>query len=356
MQFRRAEYFFTQTKYRDAESAYQAIIVDGRARPRTTSSRSTSSAGRSTSRTSTRRRCTSTWRCSTTRCRSATTSISAHEEEDERRVADTFRVISLSFSNLGGPRSSREYFAANGSRSYEDRVYSNLGEYYLDEAALPRRREVVHAFVDALSVPPRGAALQHARDRDLRSRAASRKLVLESKRDFARDYGLQAEYWRHFDVDESPEVLSYLKTNLKDLANHYHAQYQDETLAGEKPANYREALRWYREYLASFPQDSESPPINYQLADLLLENKDFGEAPREYERTAYDYPRHDALVRRGLRRDLRAPRAPEGRRRGAASRGSARDGRRARSSSPTRSPSTSTRRRSWARPPRTCTR
>ena len=25
-----------------------------------------------------------------------------HEEEDERRVADTFRVISLSFSNLGG--------------------------------------------------------------------------------------------------------------------------------------------------------------------------------------------------------------------------------------------------------------
>ena len=27
----------------------------------------------------------------------------AHAEEDERRVADTFRVISLSFSNLGGP-------------------------------------------------------------------------------------------------------------------------------------------------------------------------------------------------------------------------------------------------------------
>ena len=119
------------------------------------------------------------------------------------------------------------------------------------------------------------------------------KLVVESKKDFARDYGLRAEYWRHFDVNESPEVLSFLKTNLRDLANHYHSLYQDEALAGEKPANYREALAWYREFLVSFPQDSESPSINYQVADLLLENKDFAEAAAEYERTAYDYARHE---------------------------------------------------------------
>src|SRR5437762_11969001 len=57
-------------------------------------------------------------------------------------------------------------------------------------------------------------------------------------------------------------------------------------------ANYREAIRWYGDYLESFPTDADSPPINYQLADLLLENKDFGEAARQYERTAYEYPRH----------------------------------------------------------------
>ena len=33
--------------------------------------------------------------------------------------------------------------------------------------------------------------------------------------------------------------------------------------------------------------------INYQLADLLLENEDFGDAAREYERTAYDYAAHE---------------------------------------------------------------
>jgi cellulose synthase operon protein C len=128
---------------------------------------------------------------------------------------------------------------------------------------------------------------------EIYTKGGFQKLVLESKKDFAKTYGLRAEYWQHFAVEESPEVLSYLKSNLKDLANHYHAQYQRADLAEEKPANYREALQWYREYLESFRDDAQSPPINYQLADLLLEEKNFGEAAREYERTAYDYPAHD---------------------------------------------------------------
>src|SRR5690242_20765155 len=38
------------------------------------------------------------------------------------------------------------------------------------------------------------------------------------------------------------------------------------------------------------PSDAESPTINYRMADLLFENKDFGEAAKQYERTAYGYP------------------------------------------------------------------
>jgi outer membrane protein assembly factor BamD (BamD/ComL family) len=116
------------------------------------------------------------------------------------------------------------------------------------------------------------------------------KLVLESKRDFASKYGLQAEYWRHNKPEELPEVLAYLKTDLKELATHYHAEYQGSQEANEKLANYHEALRWYGDYLKSFPADAESPTINYRLADLVFENKDFGEAAKQYERTAYGYP------------------------------------------------------------------
>jgi outer membrane protein assembly factor BamD (BamD/ComL family) len=125
------------------------------------------------------------------------------------------------------------------------------------------------------------------------------KLVLEAKREFASKYGLRAEYWRHFEPEESPEVLAYLKANLKDLATHYHAMYQSTEDADEKLASYREALRWYGDYLESFPTDPDSPPINYHLADLLLEHEDFGEAARQYERTAYQYPPHDQSAAAG---------------------------------------------------------
>jgi tetratricopeptide (TPR) repeat protein len=55
------------------------------------------------------------------------------EENDEHRIADTFRVISLSFSNLGGPEVVDEYFAASGHRTYADKIYGNLGEFYFDK-------------------------------------------------------------------------------------------------------------------------------------------------------------------------------------------------------------------------------
>ncbi|HEX5765821.1 MAG TPA: outer membrane protein assembly factor BamD, partial [Woeseiaceae bacterium] len=119
------------------------------------------------------------------------------------------------------------------------------------------------------------------------------KLVVDSKKEFATNYALDAEYWNHFNAEDSAAVLEFLKTNLTDLANHYHALYQNEELVDERPASFAEASRWYREFLQSFPEDPASPPINYQLADLLLENEDFGEAALEYERTAYGYSPHD---------------------------------------------------------------
>ena len=58
-------------------------------------------------------------------------------------------------------------------------------------------------------------------------------------------------------------------------------------------------MRWYRAYLTSFPEGLETPAIHHQLADLLLENQNFAEAAREYERTAYDYPEHEQAAGAG---------------------------------------------------------
>jgi len=212
--------------------------------------------------------------------------------DDEHRVSDTFRVISLSFSNLGGPEVIDEYFDDHGYRTFADRIYSNLGEFYLDKLRYQDAAAVYNSFIER---NPYHRVAPHFSMRvvEIYEQGEFPKLVVDSKKEFATRYALQGDYWLHFDPAEAPEVMGFLKTNLTDLANHYHALYQGVELAEEKPANFREASHWYRQFLASFPQDEESPAINYQLADLLFENGDFGLAAVEYERTAYDYARHD---------------------------------------------------------------
>ena len=290
VQFRRGEFFFTRRKFREAEAAYSAIVALG------ASSSYYELALYKLGWTLYKQDFyeEALHRYMALLDHKVSTGYDfdqAHEEDDERRATDTFRVISLSFSNLGGAEVIREYFGAFGHRGYEDRVYANLGEYYLTKLRYDDAASTYKSFV-ALYPYHRVSPRFSMRVIEIFTQGEFPKLVLEAKREFARSYGLKSDYWQHFDPAQSPEVLSFLKANLKDLANHFHAQYQDPALADQQPAHYEEALRWYGEYLASFPADADSPPINYQLADLLLEAKNFAEAARQYEHTAYGYTAH----------------------------------------------------------------
>ena len=297
VQFRRGEYFFTRRKYRDAENAYSAIVNLG------SKSSYHELALYKLGWTFYKQELYEDALRSYMALFDYKVSIGydfdqKHEKEDERRVADTFRAISLSFSNLGGPDTVHEYFSKFGNRAYEDRVYSNLGEHYLGKLRYDDAAKTYKAFL-ALYPFHRAAPRFSMRVVETFTKGGFPKLVLESKREFASRYGLQAEYWRHNKPEELPEALAYLKTNLKDLATHYHAEYQSTQDANEKLTNYHEALRWYGDYLKSFPTDAESPAINYRLADLLSENKDFGEAAKQYEHTAYGYPTHSQSAAAG---------------------------------------------------------
>jgi tetratricopeptide (TPR) repeat protein len=290
VQFRRGEYYFTRRNFRDAEDAYSAIINLG------TDSSYHELALYKLGWTLYKQEFYEEALHRYIALLDYKVSIGydfdqTHAEDDERLVADTYRVISLSFTNSGSPEDVQEYFSTFGQRSYEDRVYSNLGEHYLAKLRYDDAAKTYRSFV-ALYPHHEAAPRFSMHVVDTFTQGGFPKLVLEAKRDFASNYGLQSDYWRHFKTEESPEVVAYLKSNLKDLATHYHAKYQSTEEQDEKNSHYAEALHWYGDYLQSFPTEGDSPPINYQLADLLLENEDFGEAARQYEHTAYNYPQH----------------------------------------------------------------
>ena len=297
IQFRRGEYYFTRKKYRDAEDAYKTIVATGE------SSFYYELA---------------LYKLGWSFYKQELYEDGLHhfvalldhkiktgydfehpkDEFEQKRVEDTYRVISLSFSYLGGSEAVTAYFDQYGKRSYEVNIYSNLGEYYLDKR---RYADAALSYKTFVRLNPYDKVAPHFDMRviDIYKQGGFPKLVVDANKDFATNYGLKSAYWKHYDVNAYPDVLGYLKANLKELANYYHALYQDKQHAKEKVQNFIEARRWYGEYLESFPKDGDSPAMNYQLADLLLENKSYGEAAAEYERTAYDYPAHEKAAAAG---------------------------------------------------------
>ncbi len=290
VQFRRAEYFFTQRRWLDAEEAYASIAEMGVAS--SFYQLALYKLGWTFYKQDLYEDALHRFIALLDYKVSVGHDFSQTEDEPERkRLEDTFRVISLSFSNLGGPDSVVDYFSRFGRRGYEDGVYSNLGEFYFDKLRYADATATYNAFISRNPFHKRSPHF-HMRVIEINIAGGFPSLVLQSKKDFATTYALTAPYWKHFEPSDHPEVLGYLKANLTDLANHYHALYQDPQHLEEKTENFNEALHWYREFLVSFPREIESPAINHQMADLLLENRFFAQAAVEYERTAYGYPLH----------------------------------------------------------------
>ena len=117
----------------------------------------------------------------------------ATEEEDEHRVADTFRVISLSFSNLGGPEVVDEFFATAGRRSYADKIYGNLGEFYFGKRRYDDASSVYKSFI-AANPFHKVSPYFSMRIVEIFGEAGFPKLVVEAKKEFATRYALDAEY------------------------------------------------------------------------------------------------------------------------------------------------------------------
>ena len=297
VQFRRGEYFFTRKKFLDAEDAFKSIVDIG--------------AGSSYYELA-------LYKLGWTFYKQELYEDSLHrfialldykiksgydfehpkDTFDEKRVEDTYRVISLAFSNLGGSDTVVEYFKKNGKRAYEVNIYSNLAEYYLDKLRYSDAATTYKSFVKS---NPYHKIAPHFDTRviEIYKKGGFPKLVIDANKEFVVSYGLKSEYWKYYDVKKFPEVIGYVKTSLKELANFYHSLYQEKRFEKNKVENFQEALKWYRDFLASFPKEPESPAINFQMAELLLENKSFAPAAVEYEHTAYDYPYHEKSAAAG---------------------------------------------------------
>ena len=128
IQFRRAEYFFTRKKLVDAEEAYTAIVNIGPSSDYY--ELALYKMGWTFYKQMLLDEAVETYVTLLDHKVSTGYDFDQTENEgDAQRISDTYRVISLCFSDLGGAEAIRAFFTANGQRNYENRVYQHLGEF-----------------------------------------------------------------------------------------------------------------------------------------------------------------------------------------------------------------------------------
>jgi cellulose synthase operon protein C len=214
-------------------------------------------------------------------------------------VEDTFRVMSITFSYLDGPKTIEEFVKrrtppGRPPRPYSYLLYARLGDLYMEKERYTDAADSYRAFVSQDRNNEK-APLLEMQAIEAYQKGGFPQLVLQGKKEFVENYSFGTAYWQGRQPKNEPKVVAVLKTNLKDVAQYYHAQAQRT----KNVADYQEAAKWYHSYLSSFPDDPDSAVTNFLLADTLFESKQYLDAAQEYESTAYHYGDHEKAAAAG---------------------------------------------------------
>ena len=205
---------------------------------------------------------------------------------DKELVDDTLRVIGISLANLKGAESIPAYITDAGRRTYDFRIYQQLGQLYLKQERPKDAADTYAGFAHLNPLDAQAPAMQ-AQVIAIDEASGFDQLALAAKKDYVAQYGLDGEF-RKANPEGWEHAQPLVKTALAELAQRYHASAQKT----KAQADYVEAAKWYRQWLAEFSSDPEAAEFNFMLAEVLYESGQFAASAVEYEKTAYDYRAH----------------------------------------------------------------
>ncbi len=291
VQFRRGELLFSAQKYRDAETAYAAVV---RAGPQGSFyQQALYKQGWSLFKQSLNEDSLPVFaklldlKLRDPAAADGLRRLESLPRADRELVDDTLRVMSVTFSYMDGTQPLDAFVAKLGNPPYSALLYSRLGDLYVEKQRFQDAAATYRAFVarEPNSEFSPGLAMQAI---EAYRKGGFAQLVLDGKREYVEHYNFDAPFWQGRQRGNYPQVVAELKTNLADVAAWYHSGAQKS----HKADDFLQAARWYRQTLASFPQEADSAKTNYLLGDALFEAGEFAQAVTEYTKTAYDYPQN----------------------------------------------------------------
>ncbi|MEH6569071.1 MAG: tetratricopeptide repeat protein [Halioglobus sp.] len=200
---------------------------------------------------------------------------------DGEQVADMFRVISMSFSQLGGLSAAERYLASNKQHSYQRQIYRELAGLYEKREQTGETAEVLMTLARSEPLNAEAPRLT-ARVISLYGKAGFQNRSTAMKIELVQTYGRESDFWTQHSPENFPDIVALVRTSLRQLADLFHT----ETLRTGAPGSADQAEHWYREYLAANENAADTSQMRLKLAELLYEIKRYPDALKEYDLAA----------------------------------------------------------------------
>ena len=133
--------------------------------------------------------------------------------------------MSITFSYADGPKTIDDFVKHRKARPYYYLLYARLGDLYIEKERYTDAADTYRAFVSQDRNNEK-APLLEMQAIEAYSKGGFPQLVLQGKKEFVENYSYGTPYWQGRTPQGEPKVVAELKTNLKDVAQYYHAQAQ----------------------------------------------------------------------------------------------------------------------------------
>jgi tetratricopeptide (TPR) repeat protein len=199
-------------------------------------------------------------------------------------VWEALTYVAISFRSLDGPEPMAVYFTEHGAASYEKDLYLMMGNQYAAEGrpqqAIATYRTFVreHPMHDMAPIFASYVIESYEKQRDVESARRARIQLVNSY--------LSASPWYQAN-DEASRARSrpLVKDSLYRLGISAHANAREN----KQLDDHREAVGWYRQFLAEYPSEKETREVHLLYAESLMALQEYAPAAAAYEAVAYNY-------------------------------------------------------------------
>ncbi|WP_193162882.1 tol-pal system YbgF family protein [Microbulbifer hainanensis] len=218
----------------------------------------------------------------------------------QRLAQDSLRGLALDLSYQGGAAAIESFNPAGGSRPYQHRLYSALGDWYADKERYRESADAFLAFVEHYPQSTEAPAL-HLRAIETLQKARLDDEVLPAKRQYVQRYGIRSDYWEHADAEQRDRLRGWLRPWLTELAQFDHARAQalatqrsksareQRQLAAQSRRAFLDAAALYQQFADTFPDDSATPERVFLMAECLEQAGEYARAWQAYSDVAWQY-------------------------------------------------------------------